>query len=66
MKNNPDKMTFILAIVGTILGVLFIVWIVTQMFVVRDEVERATTAQQYDLNCLTQPIEKPLTDCKQD
>lgn len=65
MKNNPDKMTFIVAVVGTIFGVLFIVWIVAQMFVVRDEVERAT-AQQYDLNCLTEPIEKPLTDCKQD
>ena len=65
MKNNPDKMTFIVAVVGTIFGVLFIVWIVAQMFVVRDEVERAT-AQHYDLNCLTEPIEKPLTDCKQD
>lgn len=65
MKNKPDKMTFIVAIVGTIFGVLFLVWIVAQMFVVRDEVERAT-AQHYDLNCLTQPIEKPLTDCKQD
>ena len=65
MKNKPDKMTFIVAVFGTIFGVLFMAWIVAQMFVVRDEVERAK-AQTYDLNCLTEPIEKPLTDCKQD
>ena len=64
MNKNPDKFVFICALVATILGIVFMIWVFVQIMTVRDEVERVT-AQQYDLDCLTQPIEKPLTDCKE-
>ena len=63
MKNKPDKVVFIVSLIGTILGVLFIMWIVKQLFIVRDEVERSQQATVYDMECLTQPIERPLQDC---
>ena len=39
MKKDPEKLVFILSIVGTILGVVFMFWIVVQLKNVCEEIE---------------------------
>ena len=66
MDNDDKKIkkAFIASVVALIVvGVIF----VAIMCVSLVQIGRATDTQatKYNMNCLTQPIEKPLTECKE-
>lgn len=65
---NEDKKlrhAFIATTVALIItGIIFIVTMVVSLAQINSAVEE-TKANKYDLNCLTQVIEKPLTECKE-
>lgn len=64
MKNNKKLVAIVVAC--CLAGAMLFIWIVIATLVkVGREVEATSNAQAYDLNCLTQPIEKPLTECKE-
>lgn len=48
--------TVIIAILGLILATLMIITI--------GKATKTEVSQAYDLNCLTEPIEKPLEECR--
>lgn len=64
MKMKNEEKIVALALVGTLIGIVFIGWIIGELIAIGNN-GRTTNAQRYDMNCLTQPIEKPLTECKE-
>lgn len=52
-------------VLSAIVAIAFIACVISALINAGNEVERTTNAQTYDLNCLTQPIKKPLTECKE-
>lgn len=58
MKKDPEKFVFILSIIGTILGVVFMFWLVVQLKNVCDEIECSTNSN-YELNS-NQSVRVPL------
>lgn len=64
--NNDDKKikkAFIMSVIALIVvGIVFVITMCVSLI----QLGKATDAQaiKYDMNCLTQPIEKPLTECK--
>lgn len=65
MDNDDKKIrkAFIASVIALIVvGVIFVVI----MCVSLSQIGKATDAHatKYNMNCLTQPIEKPLTECK--
>lgn len=52
-------------VLSAIVAITFIAIVINLLIEVGNEVERTTNAQTYDLTCLTQPIEKPLEQCKE-
>lgn len=64
--NEKDKLrrAFVASAVALVaVGIIFIVVTTVSLMHIGDAVEKAPTVR-YNLNCLTQPIEKPLTECK--
>ena len=62
-EDKRIKKAFIISAISLIIvGIIFVMTIVVSLI----QIGRATDSQAntYDLNCLTQPIEKPLTECK--
>lgn len=49
MKKDPEKFVFILSIIGTIFGVVFMFWLVVQLKTVCDEIECSANSN-YELN----------------
>lgn len=64
MKNNKKLVAIVVACCLAV-AMLFIWFVIATLVKVGREVEATSNAQTYDLDCLTQPIEKPLTDCKE-
>lgn len=63
---EKDKLrrAFIASAVALVaVGIIFVVVTTVSLMHIGDAVEKAPVVH-YDLNCLTQPIEKPLTECK--
>lgn len=64
--NDDDKKikkAFLASVVALIVvGVIFVVTMCVSLSQIGRETD--TRAKKYDMNCLTQPIEKPLTECK--
>ena len=44
MKKDPEKFVSILSIIGTILGVVFMLWLVVQLKNICDEIECSTNS----------------------
>lgn len=64
-ENKKLRHAFIATTVALIVtGIIFIVTMVVSLIQISSAVEE-TKANKYDLNCLTQEIEKPLTECKE-
>lgn len=67
MNNENEKLrrAFIVAAVAVVVvGIVF----VATMIIALGQLAKATVdskATQYDLNCLTEPVEKPLTECRE-
>ena len=63
-ENEKLRRAFLASAVAlVIVGIIFI----ATMIIALGQLTKATVdskANMYDLNCLTQPIEKPLTECK--
>lgn len=64
--NEKDKLrrAFIASAVALVaVGIIFVVTVCVSL----SQIGKATDAQaiKYDMNCLAQPIEKPLTECKE-
>lgn len=62
-EDKRIKKAFIISAISLIItGIIFVITIVSSL----SQIGKATDAQaiKYDMNCLTQPIEKPLTECK--
>lgn len=64
--NESDKLrrAFIASAVALVaVGIMFVVTVCVSL----SQLGKATDVQatKYDMNCLTQPIEKPLTECKE-
>lgn len=62
-EDKRIKKAFIISAISLIIvGIIFVITIVASLI----QIGQATNSQAnvYDLNCLTQPIEKPLTECK--
>lgn len=67
MKDEKDNLTkaFLAAAIATVVtGVAFIVIMVITL-IDMGATMKSYEAEKYNLNCVTQPIEKPLTDCKE-
>lgn len=62
--NKNDKYYLILMAIVVVLGIVLIWFMIATLIEARKTVE-ATQAQTYDLQCLTEPIEKPLEQCKE-
>lgn len=66
MNNENEKLrrAFIVAAVAVVVvGIVF----VATMIIALGQLAKATVdskAPQYDLNCLTEPVERPLTECR--
>lgn len=64
-ENEKLRRAFIVAAVAVVVaGIVF----VATMIIVLGQLTKATVdskATQYDLNCLTEPVEKPLEECKE-
>lgn len=64
-EDKKIRRAFIASAVATIIvGIIFIITIAVSLIQINSAVEE-TKANKYDLNCLTQAIEKPLTECKE-
>lgn len=64
-ENEKLRRAFIATTVALIItGIIFVVTMVVSLIQISSAVEE-TKANKYDLNCLTQVIEKPLTECKE-
>lgn len=64
-ENEKLRRAFIATTVTLIIaGIIFIITMVISLAQINSAVEE-TKANKYDLNCLTQVIEKPLTECKE-
>lgn len=64
-EDKKIRRAFIASAVATIIvGIIFVVTMVVSLVQISSAVEE-TKADKYDLNCLTQEIEKPLTECKE-
>jgi hypothetical protein len=62
-ENKRIKKAFIVSAISLIIvGIIFVITIIASLI----QIGQATSSQAnvYDMNCLTQPIEKPLTECK--
>lgn len=63
-ENEKLRRAFIAAAVAVVVvGIIF----VATMIIALGQLTKATAdskADMYDLDCVTQPIEKPLTECK--
>lgn len=65
--NNEDKKlrrAFIASVIAVVIsGIILVATCVVSLI----QIGRATdsNATKYDMNCVTQPIEKPLTECKE-
>ena len=63
-ESEKLRRAFIAATVAVIaVGVLFLVVMSVSLMRISDAVEKAP-ATRYDLNCLTEPIQNPLEECK--
>ena len=58
MKKDPEKFVFILSIIGTIFGVVFMFWLVVELKNVCDEIE-CSANPNYELNS-NHPVRVPL------
>lgn len=64
-ENEKLRRAFIATTVALIItGIIFVVTMVVSLIQISSAVEE-TKANKYDLNCLTQVIEKPLTECRE-
>lgn len=66
MKDEKDNLTkaFLAAAIATVVTGLVFVIIMVITLIDMGATMKKYEADKYDLNCVTQPIEKPLTDCK--
>lgn len=55
----------IAAIIVVILGFIFMAYTIHELIEVRNIVEESASTQ-YDLDCLTLPIENPLIECREE
>lgn len=63
-ENKKLRRAFIASAVALVaVGIMFVVTVCVSL----SQIGKATDAQaiKYDMNCLTQQIEKPLTECKE-
>lgn len=64
-ENEKLRRAFIMAAVAVVVvGIMF----VATMIIALGQLTKATVdskANMYDLDCVTQPIEKPLTECRE-
>ena len=64
-ENEKLKRAFMTSAVAlVVVGIIF----VATMTIVLGQLTKATVgskANMYDLNCLTEPVEKPLTECRE-
>lgn len=64
-ENEKLRRAFIASAVALVtVGIIFVVVTTVSLMHIGDAVEKAPAAH-YDFNCLTQEIEKPLTECKE-
>ena len=66
MKDEKDNLTkaFLAAAIATVVTGLVFVVIMVITLIDMGATMKSYEAEKYDLNCVTQPIEKPLTECK--
>ena len=67
MKNEKDNLTkaFLAAAIATVVTGLVFVIIMVITLIDMGATMKSYEAEKYDFNCVTQPIGKPLTDCKE-
>lgn len=64
-ENDKLRRAFIASAVAlVVVGIMFVVTVFATLVQISSVIEE-TKANKYDLNCLTQEIEKPLTECKE-
>lgn len=62
---KENKLAYIGGIVLLVItGLMIVGFTIATVIVVARTIEDNNKAPQYDLNCLTEPAEKPLTECK--
>lgn len=65
-NNNGEKMIGRIYAIGAItLGVIVIITIIAVTISIFAPRERTSKAQEYDLECLTEPRKSPLQECRQ-
>lgn len=65
MKETKKIHIYCAVVLSAIVAITFIAIAINMLIEAGNEVERTTQAQTYDLQCLTEPIEKPLEECKE-
>lgn len=67
MNNENEKLRRAFIVASVAVAVVGIVFVAT-MIIALGQLTKATVdskANMYDMNCVTQPIEKPLEECKE-
>lgn len=66
MDEKESKLAYIGGIILlAIIGLMIVGFMITTVVGVARTIEDKNKAAQYDLNCLTEPVERPLTECRE-
>ena len=65
MKEIKKIHIYCAVVLSAVVAITFIAIVINMLIGVGNEVERTTQAQTYNLQCLTEPTEKPLEECKE-
>lgn len=65
MKEVKKAYIYCAVVLSAIVAITFIAIVINLLIEVGNEVGHTTQTQTYDLQCLTEPIEKPLEQCKE-
>lgn len=65
MSEKDSNLAYIGGIIMlVIVGLMIVGFMIATLVGVARTIEDKSKAPQYDLNCLTEPVEKPLTECR--
>ena len=66
MDEKESKLAYIGKIILlVIIGLMIVGFMIATVVVVTGTIDGKNKAAQYNLNCLTEPVERPLTECKE-
>ena len=66
MDEKESKLAYIGKIILLVItGLVIVGFMIATVVVVTGTIDGKNKAAQYNLNCLTEPVERPLTECRE-